>query len=337
MSTLNKTGLRVAAAGAAAALTLAVGAPAFAQDETEPAEATTPATDATTEPETGTETEPEQAESETATEEAATEEAGDDEVIENEEDLGEEIEEDTEEEAEEENYFEFAYLDQVFEGADKGETVTPDPQFQAWGTAPEDTVASLVWFTDAVDFEKWVGEEDWESEEDLSDNSVTVLDEYENCAKDGLYLVCIVDGWAFEDGKIYGPSEASPVNYTVEGEISEFGMSVYGGYELNQEDYDLYTEYLGIDLESGSQFALAELGEGDAAPADEFVAVEGWIFFEASFEDVPHPNVPGGGDPQLPTTGNSSIILISSAAAALLAGAVVFFMLRRRKAATTWE
>lgn len=342
MSTLNKTGLRLAAAGAAAALALAAGAPAFAQ-ETEPENPententeTTPEGEIAETPE-GENTEPEADDTEAEDTETDTEETDQEEVIEDGDDLEEEIEEDTEEEADEESYFEFAYLDQVLQGADVGSTVTADPQFQAWGTASEDRVASLVWFTDAVDFDRWIDEENAYTEEELSDNSATVLDEYENCAKDGIWLVCAVDGWTHEDGKIYGPSEASPINYLVEDEVSEFGMSVYAAFDVNQAELDEYVDYLGVDLENGSQFELVELDGADAAPEDYFVGVEGWIFFEASLDDVPHPNLPGTEDPSLPSTGNSSIVLISSAAAALLAGAVVFFFLRRRKTAANWE
>ncbi|MCC3764643.1 LPXTG cell wall anchor domain-containing protein [Glycomyces sp. TRM65418] len=336
MSTLNKTGLRLAAAGAAAALTLAAGAPAFAQEtpaaddtNTTPAadETTTPAADETSADDATT------APADDATSEAGDDTAGDDadnEVI---DDIESEVEQNAEDE--EEDYYEFLYLDQILQGADAGSTVSADVQVQVTGTPAEDRASTLFFFTDAVDFDKWTDPDNAYTDEELTDESAKSIDAWDNCAKDGIWLVCIVDDWSPEEGKTYAPT--APVQYLIENEVSEFGMSVYAGWDLDQHLTELYATELGLDLENGNQFSLAELDESEIGPEEDFAYVEGWIFFEASLGQL--PNVPTAEEPveALPSTGNSQTIMISSAAAALLAGAVVFYLLRRRKAAATWE
>jgi LPXTG-motif cell wall-anchored protein len=329
MSTLNKTGLRLAAAGAAAALTLAAGAPAFAQgDPTSEAPAGDPTTEAPVTDNPVTE--------DPATEDPATEEppAGDDEAPEG--DVEEELEEDTEA-AEEEEYYEFAFLDNWIEDVSVGDTVTAAPQIQVEGTSSIDRAGTLVWFTDTVDMNRWY-EEDWFDFSEVATGHATVVDEYDNCSRVVTgHLACIVTDWNPEEGKTYAPSADSPVNYLVEGQVDEQDISVYSAFDITSEDLEFYTEWLEVDIEGANAFSLSEVASSEVGDEDYFFYGEAWIMFVASIDDIPHPNVPGGETPSLPSTGNSSIILISSAAAALLAGAVVFYMLRRRKTAASWE
>ncbi|THV24377.1 LPXTG cell wall anchor domain-containing protein [Glycomyces paridis] len=329
MSTLKNTGLRLAAAGAAAALTLAAASPAFAQ-ETE-----TPADDATTAPAgENTEAPATDEDAEESTEETTEEAAPEGEDGAGDGDIAEEIEEDTEEAADEEVY-QFAYLDHLVTGANVGETVSASPQVYVEGAPSKDRVATLIWFTDTVDYERWL--EDWFDFSEVGTGHASVVDEYDNCDRsyDGM-MGCIVTGWNPESGKTYQPSAETPIDYLVEGEVDYNDIAVYSAFDLTQEDLDFYLDLGGYDLEGANQFALAEAPADETAPLEYFFYGEGWISFEADIDDI-HPNLPGGEDPALPTTGASQGVMIGSAAAAVLAGALVFFFLRRRKTAANWE
>jgi LPXTG-motif cell wall-anchored protein len=335
MSPLNTTGLRLAAAGAAAALTLAVGAPAFAQDETPTVDdASTPATDDTSTP-VGDDASSPADDSSPEGDDTSTPE-GDENPDDAEDDLEDEIEEDTEEAAEEE-YYEFAFLDNWIEDVSVGETVTAAPQIQVEGSSSIDRVGTLVWFTDTVDMNAWY-EEEWTDFSEVATGHATVVDEYDNCSKVVTgHLACIVTDWNPEEGKTYAPSADSPVNFLVEGQVDEQDISVYSAFDLTAEDLEFYIDWLEVDLEGANAFSLSEVPASEVGDEDYFFYGEAWILFVAAIDDIPHPNVPGEDDPSLPSTGNSSIVLISSAAAALLAGAVVFYLLRRRKTAANWE
>lgn len=329
MSPLNKTGLRLAAAGAAAALTLAAGAPAFAQTTPEADEETTspvdketiapsPGGDATTTPADENSTSPDGDETTTPADEDPTSpgEGGMD---------------------EEEDYYEFAYLDHLVEDANVGDTVTASPQIQVSGSPMSERVGTLIWFTDTVDMDAWY-EGDWFDFSEVATGHATVLDEYDNCSKVVVgHLACIVTDWNPEDGKTYAPSAGSPVNYLVEGEVDDQDISAYSAFDIVEEDLEYYTDWLEVDLDGSENFSLTEVDPADVGDEEYFIAGEGWIMFMAGVEDAPHPNLPGNDGEPLPKTGNSSTVLISSAAAALLAGAVLFFLMRRRKAEASWE
>ncbi|WP_205328129.1 LPXTG cell wall anchor domain-containing protein [Glycomyces sp. YM15] len=321
MSTLNKTGLRVAAAGAAAALTLAVGAPAFAQDETTaPADPTTPAADATTEPETDATTEPE-AGTEAATTEAETEEEGP-EVTEP------PVDEELPEIAEEGFEYEFAFLNHILTGANPGETLTAFPHLRVNGESGlgDERGATVLWFEDSSDVDAWFNEGEL-----VFTDAVDVIADYDNCDRFEETVYCVLTDFDPQVGTTYTPSEDTPVLYEVLKAVTEADGAAYGAYDITKDELAIEIE-AGLDPESDNNLTLVET-EWDIE--DEYFSdYFGWVFFEG--DDRGWGQVPGSEDP-LPTTGNSSIILVSSAAAALLAGAVVFFMLRRRKAATTWE
>ncbi|MDA1362234.1 LPXTG cell wall anchor domain-containing protein [Glycomyces luteolus] len=319
MSTLNKTGLRVAAAGAAAALTLAVGAPAFAQTEA-PEDATTPATDASPSPETETESTPatdtETTETETEEEEApvVTEPPVDEELP----------------EASEEGYeYEFAFLNHILTGANPGETLTAFPHMRVNGESGlgDERGATVLWFEDSSDVDAWFNDGEL-----VFTDAVDVIADYDNCDRFEETVYCVLTDFDPQVGTTYTPSEDTPVLYEVLNAVTEADGAAYGAYDITKDELAIEIE-AGLDPESDNNLTLVET-EWDIE--DEYFSdFFGWVFFEG--DDRGWGQVPGGENPELPSTGNSSIILISSAAAALLAGAVVFFMLRRRKAATTWE
>jgi LPXTG-motif cell wall-anchored protein len=335
MSPLNTTGLRLAAAGAAAALTLAVGAPAFAQGETPTVDdASTPAADDASTPVTDDQSSP--ADDSTPEGDDTSTPAGDDASDDAEDGAADDLEEGAEEAAEEE-YYEFAFLDNWIEDVSVGETVTAAPQIQVEGSSSIDRAGTLVWFTDTVDMDAWF-EDEWTDFSEVATGHATVVDQYDNCSKEiPGFLACVVTDWNPEEGKTYAPSADSPVNYLVEGQVDEQDISAYSAFDLTAEDVEDFTTILEIDLEGPNAFSLSEVPASDVGDEDYFFYGEAWILFVAAIEDIPHPNVPGEDDPSLPSTGNSSIVLISSAAGALLAGAVVFYLLRRRKTAANWE
>lgn len=333
MSTLNKTGLRLAAAGAAAAIALAAGAPAFAQEETPTEDPTTPAETESTETATeDTETETETEEENTGDDSQVDEEKdpAEDEVPENEVPEGElpAEEENTEEEGWE-HIYSYQYLDQILQGANEGESVLAQPEFYVEEAAenPELTAATVLVFTDSMSFTDLMESDEW----NLTHHAYAAP-AYDNCMIWEWGATCIVTDFEAEAGKTYTPSEATPLYYDIVGEVDEDDAAVYYAVDVDEAGLQelLADEEAYYDLESDNQFELVETEGSEGEWYYDF----GLFYFEA---DLALPDVPTADEPGLPVTGNSSIIMVSSAAAALLAGAVVFFMLRRRKAAQHWE
>ncbi|MQM25702.1 LPXTG cell wall anchor domain-containing protein [Glycomyces albidus] len=330
MSTLNKTGLRLAAAGAAAAIALAAGAPAFAQEETPSDEATTPAETESTETEATeeeTETEDENAGDDTEVEDEK-DPAADDEVPEQEVPEGELPAENEDDEDEGwEHVYSYQYLDQLLQGANEGESVLAQPEFYVEEAAanPELTAATVLVFTDSMSFSDLLEDGSW----NLTHHAYAAP-MYDNCTIWEWGATCIVTDFEAEAGKTYTPSEATPLYYDIVGEVDEDDAAAYYAVDVDAAGLEEALAEGFYDLESDNQF---ELVETEGSEGDWFFDF-GLFYFEA---DLVLPDVPTADEPGLPVTGNSSIIMVSSAAAALLAGAVVFFMLRRRKAAQHWE
>jgi len=324
MSSLNKTGLRLAAAGAAAALALAAGAPAFAQETAEeenPVDTTSspavdegsesPATDETSSPAT----EDPEGDSEV---EDDKDPAGEEEVPE--EDLPETPADDDEEW---EDVYSYAYLDDVLEGANVGESVLAEPQFRIDGESLlEDPAATVLVFTDSTSLESIFSGEDWELTYHAYANAL-----YDNCVTEEWGVTCLVE-FAPEVGKTYGLSDESPLYYDIIDEVDDDDAAAYYAWDIDAEELDGWIAD-GYSLGGENNLSLVETAEiEDGGYFNDF----GLFYFQA---DLVLPEFPTG-EPELPTTGNSSIILISSAAAALLAGAVVFYLMRRRKTAANW-
>ncbi|GAA2300036.1 hypothetical protein GCM10009853_065500 [Glycomyces scopariae] len=328
MSTLNKTGVRLAAAGAAAALALAAGAPAFAQEET-------PSDDATTPAETATETAPAGTEEEEAGTEEEHTEAGEqkdpedlEEVPEAEVPAGElPAEEDEGEEEGWEHVWSYQYLDQLLQGANEGESVLAQPEFYVEEAAanPELTAATILVFTDTMSLEDLITDGSW----NLTYHAYAAP-YYDNCTIWEWGATCIVTGFEAEAGKTYTPSEATPLYYDIVGEVDADDAAAYYAVDVDAAGLEDALSEGFYDLESDNQFALVETGGSEGDWFYEF----GLFYFEA---DLVLPNLPTAEEPGLPVTGGSSIVMISTAAAALLAGAVVFTVLRRRRAAENWE
>jgi LPXTG-motif cell wall-anchored protein len=330
MSTLNKTGLRLAAAGAAAALALAAGAPAFAQEEPTEDTATTPAE------ETATESAPEETGEENAGGSEEVEEEKDPEAVEEvpeaEVPEGElPAEGEGEEGAEEgwEHIYSYQYLDQLLQGANEGESVLAQPEFYVEEAAanPELTAATILVFTDTVSLENLLADGSW----DLTYHAYAAP-WYDNCTIWEWGATCIVTDFEAEAGKTYTPSEETPLYYEIVGEVDEDDAAAYYAVDVDAAGLEevLAEEGATYDLDSDYQFELVETGGSEGDWFYDF----GLFYFEA---DLVLPNLPTAEEPGLPVTGTSSIIMVSSAAAALLAGAVVFMVLRRRKAAENWE
>ncbi|GAA2166151.1 MULTISPECIES: LPXTG cell wall anchor domain-containing protein [Glycomyces] len=340
MSTLNKTGLRIAAAGAAAALTLAVGAPAFAQNDGETTEeATTPAAETTETPAAETTETPTPG----ATEEAPAEEnpGENSEVVEDKDpnleevpetevpdeelpELGEEDEEDFG------SFYSYIYVDEVLQNADNGETVEAHPEFyiEEAPENPEDVAATVLVFNDSTSLESIENGEEWE----LTYHAWAYAP-YDNCNVWEWGVTCVVTGFEGESDTTYGLD--GPLYFDIIDEVDDNDAAPYYAVDVDDATLDEILAEGVYDLESDNQLGLTEI---EPTEGDWWYGF-GTFYFEAgqALPDVPTADQPGTGGGQLPTTGNSSIILISSAAAALLAGAVVFFMLRRRKTAGTWE
>lgn len=228
----------------------------------------------------------------------------------------------------------FAYLDHTLTGATTGATLNAAPQILATEDAEDFRVGSLVVFTDAVDIAMWSDPGTvWDGYE-MDADTATVRDEYDNCDKWEIWLVCAVTDWTPRAGDVYQPSGDTPIRYDIEAESNEDQIGVYSVSDLSEAGLEYYLEEFAIDLEGANQFTMSEVAADDQADADEFEAGEGWIAFSA---DTAPSEDPQGEDDKLDQTGSSQTIMISSAAAALLAGAAIFFVMRRRKAATTWE
>ncbi|GAA2125548.1 LPXTG cell wall anchor domain-containing protein [Glycomyces algeriensis] len=335
MSTLNKTGLRFAAAGAAAALTLAVGAPAFAQSESPSTEASetpvaetetpvteteTPATDAT--PEAPAEENP-GGDSEVAEEkDPALEEVPENEVPE-----GELPEAGEEDEGDFGSAYSYLYIDEVLQGADLGESVEAHPEFyiEAAAENPDDVAATVLVFNDSVSLESIEGE--WELT-----NHAWAWAPYDNCNVWEWGTTCVVTDFEGEADTTYGID--APLYFDIVDEVDDNDVAPYYAVDVDAATLEEVLAEGYYDFETDNQLGLTET---EPTEGDWYYGF-GAFYFEASeaLPNVPTAPAPGGGG-QLPTTGNSSIILISSAAAAVLAGAVVFYMLRRRKTATNWE
>ncbi|GAA1675798.1 hypothetical protein GCM10009830_23040 [Glycomyces endophyticus] len=323
MSTLNKTGLRLAAAGAAAALALAAGAPAFAQEETPADEATTPA-------ETATETEAVETEEEENSEVEEEKDPAEAEVPEAEVPEGELPEQEEEEDGADEGWehvYSYQYLDQILQGANEGESVLAQPEFYVEEAAanPELTAATILVFTDTMSLEDLLVDGSW----NLTHHAYAAPG-YDNCTIWEWGATCIVTDFAAEAGKTYTPSEATPLYYDIVGEVDADDAAAYYAVDLDAAGLEEALAEGWYDLESDNQL---ELVETEGTEGDWFLDF-GLFYFEA---DLVLPNLPTAEEPGLPVTGSSSIVMISSAAAALLAGAVVFLVLRRRRAAENWE
>ncbi|MEU5154407.1 LPXTG cell wall anchor domain-containing protein [Glycomyces sp. NPDC021274] len=336
MSSLNKAGLRFAAAGAAAALTLAVGAPAFAQtenpspeaSETPVAETETPVTETSETPAPDTSTEAPDAENPGGDSEVVDEKNPDlEEVPENEVPEGELPEAGEEDEEDFGSAYSYLYIDEVLQGADVGESVEAHPEFyiEAAAENPDDVAATVLVFNDSISLASI--EDEWELT-----NHAWAWAPYDNCTVWEWGTTCVVTGFEGEGDTTYGLD--APLYFDIIDEVDDNDIAPYYAVDVNAEELEAVLEEGYYDLETDNQLGLTEMEptEGD------WYSGFGAFYFEASegMPNVPTAPAPGGGG-QLPTTGNSSIILISSASAALLAGAVVFFMLRRRKAAATWE
>ncbi|WP_199044430.1 LPXTG cell wall anchor domain-containing protein [Glycomyces salinus] len=222
--------------------------------------------------------------------------------------------------------FTFAYRNHTLQGADVGETVTAAPQIKVDGTAAVDRAGSVVRFVDAVDEDSWSWADDrWDSA-GMDADIASAVDSYDNCAHEGIWLVCVVTEWSPEAGVTYAPSESSPIRYAIEGEVEDHYMGVYSVWDVNRMELDRILESFDIDLEGDTNFSLTAVDADDIAPEEDFTdRSEGWIRFE---EPV------GEGD--LPETGSSMAVIITSALGAVAIGAVVFFVLRRRNTAENW-
>ncbi|MFG3338603.1 LPXTG cell wall anchor domain-containing protein [Glycomyces sp. NPDC048151] len=341
MSPLNKTGLRVAAAGAAAALALAVGAPAFAQ-ETEPenpententettpaAEESTPEAEATTEEAPAEENPAEEEAPGAGSENAEEKDPALEEVPETEVPEGELPEAGEDDEDEFGSFYSYSYIDEVLQNANLGESVEAHPEFyiEAAAENPDDVAATVLVFNDSVSLASI--EDVWELT-----NHAWAWAPYDNCTVWEWGTTCVVLDFEGEAGTTYGLD--APLYFDIVDEVDDNDIAPYYAVDVDAETLDLVLEEGYYDLETDNQLGLTEIEPTEGDWWNGF----GAFYFEAgqALPDVPTAEQPGTGGGQLPTTGNSSIVLISSAAAALLAGAVVFFMLRRRKAQATWE
>lgn len=341
MSPLNKTGLRLAAAGAAAALTLAVGAPAFAQpteDATTPATDATPETEATPTPEADATEEAPAAE--TPADDAEEAPGGDSEIVEDKDPALEEVPEAEVPEGElpaagdedEDDFgsaYSYLYIDEVLQNANVGESVEAHPEFyiEAAAENPDDVAATVLVFNDSVSLASLEADE-WELT-----NHAWAWAPYDNCNVWEWGTTCVVTGFEGEADSTYGVD--APLYFDIVDEVDDNDIAPYYAVDVNAEELQAVLEEGYYDLETDNQLGLTEI---EPTEGDWYFGF-GAFYFEASqgLPEVPTAEQPGTGGGQLPTTGNSSVILISSAAAALLAGAVVFVMLRRRKTATTWE
>jgi LPXTG-motif cell wall-anchored protein len=343
MSTLNKTGLRVAAAGAAAALALAVGAPAFAQETDPENPENTESTETTPEGETTEETPTEEAPTQEAPAEDDTAEnpGSDSEVVDEKDPAVEEVPE-TEipdgelpelgEDEEEDfgSFYSYVYVDEVLQGADIGATVEAHPEFyiEEAPENPDDVAATVLVFNDSTSLESIENGEEWE----LTYHAWAYAP-YDNCNIWEWGVTCVVTDFEGESETTYGLD--NPLYFDIIDEVDDNDAAPYYAVDVDAATLEEVLAEGVYDLETDNQLGLHEIEPTEG----EWWYGFGTFYFEAgqALPDVPTADQPGTGGGQLPTTGNSSIILISSASAALLAGAVVFFMLRRRKAAGTWE
>lgn len=323
MSTLNKSGLRLAAAGAAAAFTLAAGAPAFAQvDEETPTpeeETSAPATEEpTTEaPEGGDETT-----SPAADDESEDENEGEPEPTEP------PVDEDPNE-SEDGFEYEFAFLNHILSGANPGETLTGAPQIRVNGDSSlgEDRAGTVVYFGDSIDTDLWLDEGEVEFTE-----AVEVIADYDNCIRFDHEVYCVLTDFDPQVGTTYTPSEDTPVLFEVLKTVSDVDGAYYGAYDINQEGLD---DALADGLDPAGENTLTLVETGSEISDEYFSDYYGFVFFEGDdrgWGDVP----PAGGGDELPETGSSMTLVLTSALGAIAVGAVVFFVLRRRKTAENW-
>ncbi|THV40951.1 LPXTG cell wall anchor domain-containing protein [Glycomyces buryatensis] len=330
MHSLNRTGLRVAAAGAAAALTLAAAAPAFAQNDddeivTDDETTTEEIVDDEITDETGTGDDAPAEDDEIVT---------DDETTTDEETEGEDVEDEADPIAEDEFEledsfeYEFAFLNHVLLGANPGETLTGHPEIRvnSESSMADERAATVLWFEDSSDVYAW-----FEEGELVWTEAVAVIADYDNCQKDDHFVYCVLPEFDPEVGTTYTPSEETPVLFEVLQAVTEADGAAYGGYDIDQAGLE-EAEAAGMVFEGDNQLTLVESNEGIS---DEYFSEYwGWIFFEG--DERGWGNVPPS-EGELPKTGTSSTIMISAAAAALAAGAGVFMYLRRRKTAQNWE
>lgn len=232
----------------------------------------------------------------------------------------------------------FAFLNHLLEGAKAGETLTAAPHFRvdAASDLGEDRAATALFFSDSVSLDAWFDEGTGSYT-----GTVEVLADYDNCVDSEGGITCIVEEFDPQVGSTYTPSEATPIQYEVLGDVGEADGAYYSAWDINEATLDLFRQILAVGPGAENQFELVatdyELGD------EYFSEYYGLIWFtdqedgQGGVEPIDPDEIGGEASPQLPSTGNSQTIMISSAAAALLAGAVVFYLLRRRKGAATWE
>jgi LPXTG-motif cell wall-anchored protein len=231
----------------------------------------------------------------------------------------------------------FAFLNHLLEGAEAGATLTAAPHFRVDETSGlgDERAATALFFSNSVSLDAWFDEQTGRYT-----GTVEVTADYDNCVSYAEGVTCVVEEFTPQVGTTYAPSEATPIQYEVLGDVVDAEGAYYTAWDINEATLDLYRQILAVGPGAENQF---ELVETDYEIGDEYFSEHyGLIWFteqedgQGDIEPV-DPDATGDASGQLPTTGNSSIILISSAAAALLAGAVVFVMRRRRKTAGTWE
>lgn len=230
----------------------------------------------------------------------------------------------------------YNYVDEILEGTESETLVPAHPQFQVVEEPADDRAATLITFTDALTIDSII-DGDWQTTDGAYAEAY-----YDNCYVDWWNTTCVVTDFAPEQGKTYGLSEDSPLNYWItELGVTEDDAALYWAEDLDEAELTAYIEETGVSLDESENSNLLSLVETTPADGSEFFEGYGVFLFLGDIDDIDelpgHGDNDGEGAGQLPSTGNSSIVLISSAAAALLAGAVVFFFLRRRKTAANWE
>lgn len=232
----------------------------------------------------------------------------------------------------------FAFLNHLLEGAKAGETLTAAPHFRvdAASDLGEDRAATALFFSDSVSLDAWFDEGTGSYT-----GTVEVLADYDNCVDSEGGITCIVEEFDPQVGSTYTPSEATPIQYEVLGDVGDADGAYYSAWDINEATLDLFRQILAVGPGAANQF---ELVATDYELGDEYYSqYYGLIWFtdqedgQGGVEPIDPDEIGGAPSGQLPSTGNSQTIMISSAAAALLAGAVVFSLLRRRKTAATWE
>ncbi|WP_335989588.1 LPXTG cell wall anchor domain-containing protein [Glycomyces sp. MUSA5-2] len=304
MSPANRTGLRLAAAGTAAALALAAGAPAFAQDETAQAPSGPAGTESTAADSTENEaTEAEERQDPEGPAEAPGPQAWSHGAV-------------------------YRYADQHIEGANMGTAVTARPEFMVDEAAPDPelTAATILVFTATVDRDDLL----LHDERNPTYNGYPAPG-YDNCTVWEWGATCILTDFAPEAGQAYTPSEATPLTFEITGEVTAADAAPYHAVDVDAAGLEAALAEPGAhyDLDGDDRFSLVET-DGSGIWHSGY----GMFLFES---DPVRPELPTEEEPALPVTGGSATVLVSSAAAALLAGAVVSAVFRRRRTAGNWE